>query len=77
MFFSFVCVERTRAECFTTHILDRPLIAQFCGNDEKILLKAAKMIENQVDGIDLNLGCPQNIAKRGNYGAFLLEDVSQ
>lgn len=27
-----------------------------------------------IDGIDINCGCPQQIAKRGHYSAFLLED---
>jgi tRNA-dihydrouridine synthase 1 len=52
---------------------DRPLIAQLCGSDLQLVLKTAKQLEPFVDGIDLNCGCPQSIAKRGNYGAFLLE----
>mmetsp|Transcript_18652 Transcript_18652/g.45048 ORF Transcript_18652/g.45048 Transcript_18652/m.45048 type:complete len:520 (+) Transcript_18652:33-1592(+) len=52
---------------------DRPLIAQLCGSDPDMMLQAAKLVEPYVDGIDINCGCPQQIAKRGNYGAFLLE----
>ncbi|KAL7545308.1 hypothetical protein ACHAWF_008663, partial [Thalassiosira exigua] len=53
---------------------DRPLIAQFCGHDEHVMLRAMKIVEGQVDGVDINCGCPQNIAKRGRYGAFLMEE---
>lgn len=47
---------------------DRPLLAQFCANDPDTLLAAARLVEGYVDGVDLNLGCPQRIAKRGKYG---------
>ncbi|KAL9188313.1 hypothetical protein ACHAXT_006691 [Thalassiosira profunda] len=53
---------------------DRPLIAQFCGHDKDVLLKAMKLVEHQVDGVDVNCGCPQGIAKRGRYGAYLMEE---
>ncbi len=55
-----------------------PLIVQLAGHDVDVVVQAAQMImehtEGQVSGFDLNCGCPQAIARKGRYGAFLMEE---
>ena len=67
-----------RRTCFSTVPEERevPFIIQFCANDPDVFLMACRYVEGFCDGVDLNLGCPQQIAKRGNYGAFLQVCIS-
>ena len=55
-----------------------PVIAQLAGHDVATVVAAAQKIvaatNGGIAGIDLNLGCPQNIARKGNYGAYLMEN---
>lgn len=65
---------RYRSDALVSVKEDRPLIVQFCGNDADSLLQAALLAAPYCDAVDINLGCPQAIAKRGHYGAFLQDD---
>ncbi|XP_042424971.1 tRNA-dihydrouridine(16/17) synthase [NAD(P)(+)]-like [Zingiber officinale] len=71
----FTETEKYRSMEFTTCKGDRPLFVQFCANDPDVLLEAAKIVEPYCDYVDINLGCPQRIARRGNYGAFLMDNL--
>lgn len=57
-----------------------PLVAQLAGHDPELMVDAAHLIlersggSKNLHGIDVNLGCPQGIARKGRYGAFLIED---
>lgn len=59
---------------YSTSADDRPLIIQICGNSPEIMLEAALIMQKHCDAIDVNLGCPQKVAKKGYYGAYLQDD---
>ncbi|KAJ8473809.1 hypothetical protein ONZ51_g7624 [Trametes cubensis] len=53
--------------------LDTPVVVQLCGNDPEVVVKAARQIVGRADAIDLNLGCPQDAAREGHFGGYLLD----
>jgi tRNA-dihydrouridine synthase len=54
-----------------------PLMVQLAGDDIDMVMSAAMKLYEETDsrnaGIDLNCGCPQQIASSGSYGAFIME----
>jgi len=72
---------------------DRPLVLQLGGSRVDKLLEAVKFVVSQnhsnnenggtdnstlsFDAVELNCGCPQQCARKGGYGAFLLEDLDK
>ncbi|KAJ7913880.1 t-diRNAhydrouridine synthase [Mycena leptocephala] len=51
---------------------ERPVVVQLCGNDPETIVQAGRKLQTYCDGIDLNLGCPQQVALDGHFGAYLL-----
>ena len=61
-----------------TYPEEGPVVVQLAGHDPTLVADAALDIVERtlgnVAGIDLNGGCPQKIASKGRYGAFLHEE---
>ncbi|KAJ9468980.1 tRNA-dihydrouridine(20) synthase [Diplonema papillatum] len=51
-----------------------PLVLQLGSNDPEAALAAALHVEADVDGIDLNMGCPKAFSIKGGMGAALLTE---
>lgn len=53
----------------------RPVVVQICGNNPEVLGRAviAVALTGRADAIDFNLGCPQDRAREGLFGSYLLD----
>lgn len=52
---------------------DKPLVIQISGSIDVDLLTTAKSMSEFGVPIDINLGCCQKVAKRGEYGYFMVD----
>ena len=56
--------------------LEKPYFVQVAANNVENAVKAVEIINeiDWIDGIDINLGCPVNKARRSGFGGVLLKD---
>ena len=68
-----------RRTAFESCAADAPAIAQLCGADADAMVRAAQHLAagGQCVAVDVNLGCPQRVARKGAYGAFLAADPAR
>ena len=52
---------------------EKNMIAQFFGNDPKILSECAKIVEPKAQAVDLNLGCPHSDVVQRKCGSYLMK----
>ncbi|TFY73944.1 hypothetical protein EWM64_g10068 [Hericium alpestre] len=60
---------------FTTHPIEKPyLIFQLGSSSPELAVQAAKVVQDDVAGIDLNCGCPKPFSTHSGMGAALLSN---
>lgn len=64
--------DRPMLEIDKTKEKDR-LVVQLGTADAQRALNAARLVERDVAGIDINMGCPKKFSLQGGMGAALLE----
>jgi tRNA-dihydrouridine synthase len=84
-------ISERRGHALDSSINIQPTVVQIAAHDPDVALKAAYLILEMsgsmnalqngevcpVAAIDLNLGCPQSIARKGRYGSFLHDESPQ
>ena len=56
---------------------ERPVAAQIVGRNPEDMARAASMLEEEADIIDINLGCPDKDVLGKQAGAFLIKHLDQ
>jgi len=72
------CIEYTKGNkvLYRIHPLEKGrLVYQLGSADAKLAVEAAKLVANDVAGVDLNCGCPKHFSIHAGMGAALLKDV--
>ncbi|BEI86809.1 hypothetical protein CcaverHIS002_0701550 [Cutaneotrichosporon cavernicola] len=68
-----VTYHKGQGAIWTTHPIEKPfVIFQIGSSDPKLAAEAAKVVEQDVSGIDLNCGCPKPFSTHSGMGAALL-----
>ncbi len=67
-------VQRPEAVISNSDKIESPLSFQLSGHKPNIMLKAAKIIEDRADIIDINMGCPVNKVVKGTDGCALMKN---
>jgi len=56
---------------------ERPCALQLFGSEPAVLAEAAKMVEDEADIIDINMGCPAPKILKAKSGGYLLQDENK
>jgi nifR3 family TIM-barrel protein len=64
-------------ELLTSSSADRPLGVQIFGESAELLARAAEMVADQADLLDINMGCPVRKVVGTGAGSALLKDTAQ
>lgn len=66
-----------RNKIFQTNDLDKPLVCQISGSISSDIIRTAKDLSNFCCAIDINLGCCQKVAKRSQFGYFMVDTADK
>ena len=67
-------MQKKRGEILEYRENETPLAFQISGHKPLLMAKAAKMLENRADIIDINMGCPVNKVVKGGDGSALMKN---